>query len=66
MTDPLPPSPSSPAARAAAPRNGRLPRVLVVDDEADLRELLDLTLIRMGLDVDCASTLDQARRFLAQ
>ena len=28
------------------------PRVLVVDDEADIRELLELTLSRMGLDVD--------------
>ena len=37
------------------------PRILVVDDEADLRELLDITLVRMGLDVDCAATLGQAR-----
>ena len=35
-------------------------RVLVVDDEADIRELLDLTLARMGLLADCA--LVQARR----
>ena len=26
----------------------RLPAVLVVDDEADLRELLSLTLVRLG------------------
>ncbi|MDL2354464.1 MAG: sigma-54 dependent transcriptional regulator [Pseudomonadota bacterium] len=37
------------------------PRILVVDDEADLRELLDITLVRMGLDVDCAETLAAAR-----
>lgn len=43
---------------------GRAPRVLVVDDEADLRELLELTLIGMGLDVDCAADLGQARRQL--
>ncbi len=41
------------------------PRVLVVDDEADLRELLEITLVRMGLDVDSAETLGQARAFLA-
>ena len=39
-------------------------RVLVVDDEADIRELLDLTLARMGLAADCAATVDEARRFL--
>ncbi|MDM5176704.1 sigma-54 dependent transcriptional regulator [Massilia sp. DJPM01] len=42
------------------------PRVLVVDDEADLRELLEITLVRMGLDVDSAETLREARAFLAQ
>ncbi|MCO5108898.1 MAG: sigma-54 dependent transcriptional regulator [Burkholderiaceae bacterium] len=47
---------SAPAARAA----GRPPRVLVVDDEADLRELLELTLVGMGLDVDCAGSLAEA------
>ncbi len=30
--------------------------VLVIDDEPDLLELLDLTLIRMGLTVDRASS----------
>jgi two-component system, NtrC family, response regulator PilR len=39
----------------------RPPRVLVVDDEADLRELLELTLVGMGLDVDCAASLGQAK-----
>lgn len=43
---------------------GELPRVLVVDDEADIRELLDLTLARMGLSADCAGTVAEARRFL--
>ncbi len=43
----------------------RAPRVLVVDDEADLRELLELTLLKMGLDVDSAGTLAQARALLA-
>jgi two-component system response regulator PilR (NtrC family) len=44
----------------------RAPRVLVVDDEADLRELLELTLLKMGLDVDSAETLRQARGLLAE
>jgi two-component system response regulator PilR (NtrC family) len=34
--------------------------VLVVDDEADLRELLELTLLRMGLGVECAGTVAEA------
>jgi two-component system, NtrC family, response regulator PilR len=41
------------------------PRILVVDDEADLRELLEITLVKMGLDVDCAETLGEARALLA-
>jgi two-component system response regulator PilR (NtrC family) len=43
---------------------GELARVLVVDDEADIRELLDLTLARMGLSADCAGTVAEARKFL--
>ena len=43
---------------------GELARVLVVDDEADIRELLDLTLARMGLSADCAGTVAEARNFL--
>lgn len=39
-------------------------RVLVVDDEADIRELLDLTLARMGLSADCAGSVAEAKRFL--
>ena len=38
------------------------PRILVVDDEADLRELLEITLLKMGLDVDCAESLAVSRR----
>lgn len=41
-------------------------RVLVVDDEADIRELLDLTLARMGLSADCAGSVAEAKAFLAQ
>lgn len=46
-------------------RRGDANRILIVDDEADIRELLDLTLVRMGLEVDCAGTLDEARTMLA-
>ena len=42
-----------------------LGRVLVVDDEDDIRELLDMTLSRMGLDADCAENVAQARRLLS-
>lgn len=45
-------------------RRGDLPRVLVVDDEEDIRELLDLTLARMGLSADCAGTVAEAQRLL--
>jgi two-component system response regulator PilR (NtrC family) len=55
--------------RSAAPAEGaherRLPAVLVVDDEADLRELLSLTLGRLGLDVDTADSVTSARQLLA-
>ncbi len=39
--------------------------VLVVDDEPDIRELLDLTLSRMGLQVTTAEDLTTARRALS-
>ncbi len=41
-------------------------RVLVVDDEEDLRELLQMTLARMGLESDGAGTLAEARKLLSQ
>ena len=52
-------------ARSAGARPTQAPRVLVVDDEAQLRELIELTLVGMGLDVDCAQDLAQARRLLS-
>ena len=39
-------------------------KVLVVDDEPDIRELLHLTLTRMGLEVTTAEDLADARRAL--
>jgi two-component system, NtrC family, response regulator PilR len=39
-------------------------KVLVVDDEPDIRELLSLTLKRMGLDSDTACDLQQAYAYI--
>jgi len=39
--------------------------VLVVDDEADIRELLELTLIRMGLGVETTGRMADAKALLA-
>jgi two-component system response regulator PilR (NtrC family) len=52
------------ADKSAAER--RIPCALVIDDEADLRELLSLTLVRLGLDVDGAESVTQARDMLAR
>jgi two-component system response regulator PilR (NtrC family) len=38
--------------------------VLVVDDEPDIRELLEITLLRMGLSVACAEDYTSATRLL--
>ena len=38
--------------------------VLVIDDEADIRELLELSLVRMGLAVDCAGSVTVAKQLL--
>jgi two-component system response regulator PilR (NtrC family) len=35
-------------------------KVLIVDDEPDIRELLDITLSRMGLNTHCAANLREA------
>src|SRR5437773_12370071 len=40
------------------------PKVLVVDDEPDLLELLELTLSRMGLDTTRAEPVNDALRLL--
>ena len=52
-------------SRTEVKRRGEGRLVLVVDDEADIRELLDLTLARMGLRADCVGTLEEARALLA-
>ncbi len=40
-------------------------RVLVVDDEPDIRELLELTLVKMGLGVESVGTVAEAKALLA-
>ncbi len=39
-------------------------RALVIDDEPDILELLDITLSRMGIEVDTASNITEAKRLL--
>jgi two-component system response regulator PilR (NtrC family) len=51
--------PASESEGAVPPR-----RVLVVDDESDIRELLALTLQRMGLETDTASSTFEAEQYL--
>ncbi|MBK9134915.1 MAG: sigma-54-dependent Fis family transcriptional regulator [Betaproteobacteria bacterium] len=53
-------------AAAASPPPGGSPRLLVVDDEPDLRTLYELTLLREGYDVECAGGVDEAWGMLAE
>jgi two-component system, NtrC family, response regulator PilR len=46
------------------PRERGQPKVLVIDDEPDLLELLELTLSRMGLDTTRAQSVEEAVRLL--
>ena len=52
------------APRGERRPRGELNRVLVIDDEPDIRELIDLTLSRMGLAAACAGTVAEARECL--
>ena len=38
-----------------------IPTVLIVDDEPDIVELLELTLARMGMNVESATCIDDAK-----
>jgi len=42
------------------------PTALIVDDEADIRELIEITLLRMGVRTEAAADLAQARALLAE
>ncbi|MBI5926214.1 MAG: sigma-54-dependent Fis family transcriptional regulator [Aquabacterium sp.] len=41
-------------------------RLLVVDDEPDLRTLYELTLLREGYDIETAGTVEEAKQLLAE
>ena len=41
-------------------------RVLIVDDEPDIRELIEITLLRMGLETHCAADYSAATRLLKE
>ncbi|GHT90165.1 type 4 fimbriae expression regulatory protein PilR [Betaproteobacteria bacterium] len=59
---------AEPSAAIAGKGNARntANRVLVIDDEADIRELIELTLLRMGLDADCAGSVGEALALLKE
>ncbi|MEW6119368.1 MAG: sigma-54 dependent transcriptional regulator [Pseudomonadota bacterium] len=42
-----------------------VPRILLVDDEPDLLDLMELTLVKMGLETDRAASVTEARSKLA-
>src|SRR6476469_1961607 len=54
------PAPNSPFSARRPARAMTKSQVLVVDDEADIRELLSMTLTRMGLEAHCAATSAEA------
>jgi two-component system, chemotaxis family, CheB/CheR fusion protein len=61
LTDDRPPSDGESVGMAAGPTSGRLPalkgvRILVVDDEADTRELLRAILVECGAEVTLAAS----------
>ncbi len=41
-------------------------KALIIDDEPDIRELLSITLGRMGIDVDAAENISQAKSLLSE
>ena len=49
---------SDPSIKSSAPR------ILIVDDEADILELLELTLARMGMEVERAMDISNAKHML--
>ncbi len=52
------------AANGGAGRS--TPLALIIDDEMDIRELLEITLSRMGVRCCAAATLEEARQWLAE
>jgi two-component system, NtrC family, response regulator PilR len=41
-------------------------RALIIDDEPDIRELLEITLMRMGIDTYSSESISQAKEYLAE
>ncbi len=65
--DPRPASGNSGDGGNAEPAGvGAHPRLLVVDDEPDLRTLYELTLLREGYEVESAAGVDEAWQLLEQ
>ncbi|MBI4293271.1 MAG: sigma-54-dependent Fis family transcriptional regulator [Betaproteobacteria bacterium] len=58
----------NPVTRRSERRSPAAPAttVLVVDDEADIRELLQISLLRMGLGAECAGSLAEAKAMLKE
>lgn len=42
------------------------PKALIIDDEPDIRELLEITLIRMGIDTHSAKSIEDAKNHLSE
>ncbi|MDM7949324.1 response regulator [Hydrogenophaga sp.] len=53
-------------AQVPAPDNGQLPRILTVEDDADMARMLGLMLNRAGYAVDCVASGAEALERLAQ
>jgi two-component system, NtrC family, response regulator PilR len=57
---------TSPAASRPPSRTGPALRLLVVDDEPDLRTLYELTLVREGYEVESAGSVEEAWPLVAR
>ncbi|MEE8327715.1 MAG: sigma-54 dependent transcriptional regulator, partial [Nitrosomonadaceae bacterium] len=58
------PDQNKPIVNSDSSINSSAPRILIVDDEADILELLELTLARMGMEVERAMNISGAKHML--
>ena len=58
------PDQNEPIVNSDSSINSSAPRILIVDDEADILELLELTLARMGMEVERAMNISGAKHML--